>query len=167
MQGGSESHSIHCPTKTVVWDCDIGTDHPDVPAFTLSENGIRLSQEPAWRLFYLVSNLMSGHDCIKNRNHRSKFSTGTLVRQFQQKPSLEFPCSVHRSKIPVRLPQSASYFLQYYLTFSQNWAFRSQHGNWASVAKSHLPLNSRRVSFIVLVSLARPVHSTSDFAKLF
>ena len=32
MQGGSESHSIHCPTKTVVWDCDIGTDHPDVPA---------------------------------------------------------------------------------------------------------------------------------------
>ena len=30
--GGSESHSIHCPTKTVVWDCDIGTDHPDVPA---------------------------------------------------------------------------------------------------------------------------------------
>ena len=29
---GSESHSIHCPTKTVVWDCDIGNDHPDVPA---------------------------------------------------------------------------------------------------------------------------------------
>ena len=30
--GGGESHSIHCPTKMVVWDCDIGTDHPDVPA---------------------------------------------------------------------------------------------------------------------------------------
>ena len=49
LQGGSESHSIHCPTKTVVWDCDIGTDHPDVPAFILSVNGIRLSQEPARR----------------------------------------------------------------------------------------------------------------------
>ena len=34
QQGGSESHSIHCPTKTVVWDCDIGTDHPDLPAFS-------------------------------------------------------------------------------------------------------------------------------------
>ena len=30
QQGGSESHSIHCPTKTVVWDCDI--DLEDVPA---------------------------------------------------------------------------------------------------------------------------------------
>ena len=29
---GSESHSIHCPKKTVVWDCDIGNDHHDVPA---------------------------------------------------------------------------------------------------------------------------------------
>ena len=29
---GSESHSIHCPTKTVVWDCDIGNDHTNVPA---------------------------------------------------------------------------------------------------------------------------------------
>ena len=55
MQGGSESHSIHCPTKTVVWDCDIGTDHPDVPAifqfanFHFVVNGNRLSQEPACR----------------------------------------------------------------------------------------------------------------------
>ena len=32
MRGGSESHSIQCPVKTVVCDCDIGTDHPDVPA---------------------------------------------------------------------------------------------------------------------------------------
>ena len=32
MGGCSESHSIHCPVKTVVCDCDIGTDHPDVPA---------------------------------------------------------------------------------------------------------------------------------------
>ena len=28
----SESHSIHCPTKTVVWDCDMRTHHPNVPA---------------------------------------------------------------------------------------------------------------------------------------
>ena len=50
MQGGSESHSIHCPTKTVVWDCDIGTDHPDVPAiFQFIVNGNRLSQAPACR----------------------------------------------------------------------------------------------------------------------
>ena len=50
MQGGSESHSIHCPTKTVVWDCDIGTDHPDVPAiFQFIVNGNRLSQVPACR----------------------------------------------------------------------------------------------------------------------
>ena len=32
-QGGSESHSIHCPTKTVVWDCDIFEGRlEDVPA---------------------------------------------------------------------------------------------------------------------------------------
>ena len=55
VQGGSESHSIHCPTKTVVWDCDIGTDHPDVPAifqfanFHFVVNGNRPSQEPARR----------------------------------------------------------------------------------------------------------------------
>ena len=50
LQGGSESHSIHCPTKTVVWDCDIGTDHPDVPAiFQFIVNGYRLSQVPACR----------------------------------------------------------------------------------------------------------------------
>ena len=33
QQGGSESHSIHCPTKTVVWDCDIFEGRlEDVPA---------------------------------------------------------------------------------------------------------------------------------------
>ena len=53
QQGGSESHSIHCPMKTVVWDCDIGTDHPDVPAisnFQFFVNGYRLSPEPACRI---------------------------------------------------------------------------------------------------------------------
>ena len=43
-----------------------------------------------------------------NRNHRSIFSTGTIARQFSQ-------------KIPVRLPQSAFYFLQFSSTISQNW----------------------------------------------
>ena len=53
QQGGSESHFIHCPMKTVVWDCDIGTDHPDVPAisnFQFFVNGYRLSPEPACRI---------------------------------------------------------------------------------------------------------------------
>ena len=43
-----------------------------------------------------------------NRNHRSIFSTGTIARQFSQ-------------EIPVRLPQSAVYFLQFSSTISQNW----------------------------------------------
>ena len=50
--GGSESHSIHCPTKTAVWDCDIGTGHPDVPATTLL-NGTWLTQErPCWSVYF-------------------------------------------------------------------------------------------------------------------
>ena len=53
QQGGSESHSIHCPMKTVVWDCDIGTDHPDVPAnfqFPFCRQWQpAISQEPACR----------------------------------------------------------------------------------------------------------------------
>ena len=56
-QRGSESHSIHCPTKTVVWGCDIWTDHPDVPAiFHFVVNGNRLSQKPACRF---SNNLLS------------------------------------------------------------------------------------------------------------
>ena len=54
LQGGSKSHSIRCPTKMVVWDCDIGTDHPDVPAFVdCSVHDTRLSREPPQQLFRL------------------------------------------------------------------------------------------------------------------
>ena len=44
-----ESHSIHCP-KTVVWDCDIGADNPDIPANKLfSWQGMWLTQPPPCR----------------------------------------------------------------------------------------------------------------------
>ena len=72
LQGGSESHSIHCPTKTVVWDCDIGTDHPDVPAFfQFIVNGNRLSQVPACRF----SNFHFGFCCFWTFL-RASFPTG-------------------------------------------------------------------------------------------
>ena len=55
MQGGSESHSIHCPRKTVVWDCDIGTDHPDVPAnFSLWWHGAKPSTPTRGFYFFTV-----------------------------------------------------------------------------------------------------------------
>ena len=75
-QGGSESHSIHCPTKTVVWDCDIGTDHPDVPAiFQFFVNGNRLSQEPACR-FSTCFNMFQHFSTFFNIfQHVSTFST--------------------------------------------------------------------------------------------
>ena len=42
---------------------------------------------------------------------RADFKTGAIARKFAQEPSLDFPCSAHRSKIPVRLPQSVLFLM--------------------------------------------------------
>ena len=80
LQGGSESHSIHCPTKTVVWDCDIGTDHPDVPAisnFQFIVHGYRLSQEPACR-FQLHQDLPQNF-CVNRFQYTVRFSQSEFL----------------------------------------------------------------------------------------
>ena len=68
--GGSESHSSHCPTKTMVWKCVIGTDHPDVPAFfQFFVNGNRRSQEPACRFSTFVGTIFQPNFQFSNRCH--------------------------------------------------------------------------------------------------
>ena len=126
------------PTKTLTIDGDTRLGQPGVPARlwlpvvqgllhcqflflqSVLVHGNRLSQEPAGRFIFRFCIIFS------NRNNRSTVSTGTIARQFQQELSLhsfnrshrstfpvwssiDFPCSVHRSKIPVRFPHSEDY----------------------------------------------------------
>ena len=92
--------------------------------------------------------------------------TGEIVRLLNW---FSHPYRGSRSTIPAYLTDRL--FLLFYRStipvHSQNWAFMAQHGNWALVANSPLLLNSRRVSVIGLGSLSRPMHSTSEFVKLF
>ena len=71
---------------TVIWIGDAQSTYLLIDHF-ISGRGNRLSQEPACQLFYLISNLMSGHDFIQ---------TGTIARFFQQEPSLD---SFHRKSL--------------------------------------------------------------------
>ena len=64
--------------------------------------GTGLSREPYPRHFWYFST-----GTIARLSMHAFISTGTTARQFSQEPSFDFPCSVHRSKIPARLPQSA------------------------------------------------------------
>ena len=110
--GGSSTIASLLPTKTLAFGGDIWPDQPDVPAFfnlpffrrwqpAKPRTGVTTVvfdfESDVWTWFY------------SNRNHRSIFSTETIARQFSQ-------------EIPVRLPQSAFYFLQCSSTISQNWA---------------------------------------------
>ena len=90
--------------------------------------------------------------------HRSYRSTFYVWFNFKQEPSCDrFTGAIARLSLfcqsiedPCSVTAICNFlFLQYYLTFIQDWAFMAHHGNWASVANSLLPLNSRRVSFIV------------------
>ena len=106
-----------------------------------------------------------------NRNHRSTVFTGN-------------PCSVtaicllcstvffdNQSELRVTLAQSGSWTFYLYSRKLVSHPYGGHellpHEYWASVDESLLPLNSRRVRFLVLGSLSRPMHSTTKFEKLF
>ena len=98
-------------TCSDVITCCSGSASTSISYFLQSmlENGTGLSREPYLRHFcYYCS---SG--TIARLSMHAFISTGTIARLFQQEPSLDFPCSVHRSKIPVRLPQSAIFLISY------------------------------------------------------
>ena len=67
-----------------------------------------------------------------------------IARQFQREPSLDYPCSVHRSKIPVRFPQSA--LLIWHLNVWSEMSFQKAARVRASAAAIHSRCNSFLVS---------------------
>ena len=119
-----------------------------------------------------------------NRNYRSTVSTGAIARLSLSCSSIEDPCSgtaicllfstvffVYQSELSVTLVQSGSWIFHLYsrMLVSDPYGGHEHlpHECWASAANSLLPLNSRRVRFLFLGSVSRPMHSTTQFAKLF
>ena len=79
QQGGSESHSIHCPTKTAIWDCDIGTGHPDVPATTLLF-GKWLTEERPCRSVYFAGFFATWTISVNIQNEHDVFVFSSFAR---------------------------------------------------------------------------------------
>ena len=93
-QGGSESHSIHCPTKTVVWDCDIFEGRlEDVPVSF--RHGKRLSQEP--------------HHTVHSLEFKLMFTTFTMFME--------------RSTIFTEVTSYDSTSMSPYYTYTISWRF--------------------------------------------
>ena len=93
-------------TCSMMITCCSGSASISISYFLQSmlENGTGLSREPYPRHFWFLFQQEPPLDCqcfYFNRNHRSTVCTGTIARFF---------LFAHRSKIPVRLPQSAIYF---------------------------------------------------------
>ena len=79
QQGGSESHSIRCPTKTAIWDCDIGTGHPDVPATTLLF-GKWLTEERPCRSVYFAGFFATWTISVNIQNEHDVFVFSSFAR---------------------------------------------------------------------------------------
>ena len=120
---------------------------------------------------------------FKQEPSRDRF-TGAIARLSLFCQSIEDPCSVtaicllfstvffdNQSELSVTLVQSGSWTVLLYsrklVSHPYGGLEHLPHEYWASVNESLLPLNSRRVRFLFLGSLSRPMHSTTKFEKLF
>ena len=114
---GAQAHCGYLCQRSYSTMGEAEIDHLRVPASRIATGQAKNRQVEFhvccyyFILFYFVS----------NRNHGSTFSAGTIARQSSQEPSFDFPWLVHRSKIPVRLPQSVLCFMYFDIpTFGQN-----------------------------------------------